>query len=244
MSILKKSILNVFDCYMYMNGVCIAVQTNLTDASLAQKATTTLIKNGRGDQTFASLSSSKELSLDIKSNVFDFQALSVQAGVTPTVGTGVFNTDKQVVTVSASKKITLTQTPLKTSSVQIVNIATDKLLASSEYTISALDVTFTTLTGVDVMVLPYEYSATTVEELVIKADAFPSACRIVLKTIEVDAGQKAINNVEIILENAKPSTDFTLSSKSAIGGGDYSIKFDSLADNKGNLGYIRRIPIV
>lgn len=243
MGILKKTILNVFDAYIYVGDVCVAVQRNLTDTSLAQKATTTLIKNGVGDKNFASLTSSKELSVEIKSNVFDFNAMSIQCGVTPTTGAGVFNTDAQVDTISAEKKITLTQTPLKTSAVQIVNIATDKVLASSEYSISALDVTFTTLTGIEVMILPYEYSASEVEELIIKSDAFPSATKLVLKTIEVDSGQKAINNIEIVCPIAKPSTDFTISSKSAIGGMDSTITFDCLADPKGNLAYIRRVAI-
>ena len=244
MSILKKSILNVFDAYLYIGDVCVAVQRELTDSNMSQKATTTLIKNGRGNGVWSSVSSDKEVSIELKSNTFDFGLTSLQCGVIPTMGAGTFNTDAQVVTISGAKKITLSQTPLRSSAVQIVNMATDKLLASSEYTISALEVTFTTLTGVDVMVLPYEYSATSVEEIVIKADAFPSACRIVLKTVEVDAGQKAINNIEITAINAKPSSDFSISSKSAIGGMDSTIKFDCLKDNKSNLLYIRRTPIV
>ena len=52
---LNKKVLNVFDAYFYLDGKIALVQENLTDSSISSTVQNSLIKNGRGNKTWASI---------------------------------------------------------------------------------------------------------------------------------------------------------------------------------------------
>lgn len=240
----KKSIINVFDAYLYLNGKIALIQENLTNSSISSTVQNSLIKNGRGNKTWASIDYDKELNVELQTNVIDFNQIALSAGSAIVEGATTVYTEAKVHTISGTK-ITLAKEPLVSSEVQIIEVATDKVLKeTTDYTISGTDVTFTSITG-DVKVLPYTYtSVASAKEIKIAADKFASTGKLVLKSVMIDEGQKATDYVEIVIEKAKPASDFTISSSSEVSNGnDNTMTLTALADDKGNLGYIHLIPI-
>lgn len=241
---LNKKVLNVFDAYFYLDGKIALVQENLTDSSISSTVQNSLIKNGRGNKTWASIDYDKELNVELQTNVIDFNQIALSAGSAIVEGATTVYTEAKVHTISGTK-ITLDKEPLVSSEVQIIEVATDKVLKeTTDYTISGRDVTFTSITG-DVKVLPYTYtSVADAKEIKIAADKFASAGKLVLKSVMINEGQKATDYVEIVIEKAKPASDFTISSSSEVSNGnDNTMTLTALADDKGNLGYIHLIPI-
>ena len=241
---LNKKVLNVFDAYFYLDGKIALVQENLTDSSISSTVQNSLIKNGRGNKTWASIDYDKELNVELQTNVIDFNQIALSAGSAIVEGATTVYTEAKVHTISGTK-ITLAKEPLVSSEVQIIEVATDKVLKeTTDYTISGRDVTFTSITG-DVKVLPYTYtSVADAKEIKIAADKFASAGKLVLKSVMINEGQKATDYVEIVIEKAKPASDFTISSSSEVSNGnDNTMTLTALADDKGNLGYIHLIPI-
>lgn len=246
MSILGKKVFNVFNAYYYLDGKIAMVQENLKSSSISSTATESLIKNGIGDGTWASISSGKELNVELQTNVIDFNQIALSCGTAIVKGAKTVHSDAKIYTISGEKKITLDKVPLSKDEVQIVDIATDELIATEGYTVSGSDVTFTAFeNGTEVKVLPYTYTSVEgTKEIVISADKFPKAGKLVLKTIAIDNSQNPTDEVEIVIEKCKPSSDFTLSTSSDIGNGnDYTISLKALKDSNNNLGYIRLIPI-
>lgn len=241
---LNKKVLNVFDAYFYLDGKIALVQENLTDSSISSTVQNSLIKNGRGNKTWASIDYDKELNVELQTNVIDFNQIALSAGSAIVEGATTVYTEAKVHTISGTK-ITLAKEPLVSSEVQIIEVATDKVLKeTTDYTISGTDVTFTSITG-DVKVLPYKYTSVAgAKEIKIAADKFASAGKLVLKSVMINEGQKATDYVEIVIEKAKPASDFTISSSSEVSNGnDNTMTLTALADDKGNLGYIHLIPI-
>ena len=241
---LNKKVLNVFDAYFYLDGKIALVQENLTDSSISSTVQNSLIKNGRGNKTWASIDYDKELNVELQTNVIDFNQIALSAGSAIVEGATTVYTEAKVHTISETK-IKLAKEPLVSSEVQIIEVATDKVLEeTTDYTISGTDVTFTSVTG-DVKVLPYTYTSVAgAKEIKIAADKFASAGKLVLKSVMINEGQKATDYVEIVIEKAKPASDFTISSSSEVSNGnDNTMTLTALADDKGNLGYIHLIPI-
>nr|DAJ80620.1 MAG TPA: structural protein [Caudoviricetes sp.] len=241
---LNKKVLNVFDAYFYLDGKIALVQENLTNSSISSTVQNSLIKNGRGNKTWASIDYDKELNVELQTNVIDFNQIALSAGSAIVEGATTVYTEAKVHTISGTK-ITLAKEPLVSSEVQIIEVATDKVLKeTTDYTISGTDVTFTSITG-DVKVLPYTYTSVAgAKEIKIAADKFASTGKLVLKSVMIDEGQKATDYVEIVIEKAKPASDFTISSSSEVSNGnDNTMTLTALADDKGNLGYIHLIPI-
>lgn len=241
---LNKKVLNVFDAYFYLDGKIALVQENLTDSSISSTVQNSLIKNGRGNKTWASIDYDKELNVELQTNVIDFNQIALSAGSAIVEGATTVYTEAKVYTISETK-IKLAKEPLVSSEVQIIEVATDKVLKeTTDYTISGTDVIFTSITG-DVKVLPYTYTSVAgAKEIKIAADKFASAGKLVLKSVMINEGQKATDYVEIVIEKAKPASDFTISSSSEVSNGnDNTMTLTALADDKGNLGYIHLIPI-
>ena len=240
----KKSIINVFDAYLYLNGKIALIQENLTNSSISSTVQNSLIKNGRGNKQWASIDYDKTLDVELQTNVIDFNQIAMAAGSAIVEGATTVYTEAKVHTISGTK-ITLDKEPLVSSEVQIIEVATDKVLKeTTDYTISGTDVTFTSITG-DVKVLPYTYTSVAgAKEIKIAADKFATAGKLVLKSVMVDENQKATDYVEIVIEKCKPASDFTISSASEINNGnDNTMTLSALVDDKGNLGYIHLIPI-
>lgn len=227
-----------FEAYLYNDkGEIIAVDENMTSSSISQTATENLIKNGADNSTWATFQSGKEITCELASNVIDVNKLMIQAGASLVKGATKCHTKAQTYTVSASK-ITLEQTPVDATKIQIVDLATDEVIAKTSYSTSALVVTFTGLEGLkEVKVLPYEYLESDGEQIVISASQFPVGCKLVLHSIMINEKQQAVNRVEIELPVVKPSADWSLSSQSDFSSGmDNTLSLKAQKDSLGNLG--------
>lgn len=241
---LNKKIINVFDAYFYLDGKIAMIHENLTSSELSSTVQNSLIKNGRGNRTWASIDYDKELNVTLQSNVLDLNQIALSCGSAIVEGATTVYSEAVVKTIKETK-VTLDQIPLVTKDVQIIEIATDKVLTeTTDYTINAKEVTFTKVTG-DVKILPYPYTSVEgAKQIIISADKFASAGKLVLKSVMIDEGQKVTDNVEIVIEKAKPASDWTISSSSEINNGnDTTLSLTALADDKGNLGYINLIPV-
>lgn len=249
---LNKTLINVFDAYFFsQDKKLLMTHENLTNSSIAGKATETEIRNGRGNAVFATISSDKTLTVTLESNVFDFNLLCLQCGVIPEKKVGDFYTEAKVyeitVTgtgVSANGTITLDKAPKNTKDVQVIDLKTDELIDSSKVSVQDTTLTLTGITTGRFKVIPYLYTATEkIESVTIEADKFSSAGVLVLKGMEVDANQVPANYIEIVIERAKPSSDFTIDAQSQLTGNKATITLQALKDEAGNLGIIKRIPV-
>lgn len=240
---LNKKVINVFDAYFYIDGKIALIQENLTSSSISSTVQNALIKNGRGNKTWASIDYDKELNVELQSNVLDFNQIALSCGSAIVKGATTVYSEAKVYTI-AETKIKLDKAPLTTDEVQIVKVDTDEVLESSSYAISGSDVTFTSVTG-DVKVLPYTYTSVEgAKEIVISADKFAQAGKLVLKSVMVDELQKVTDEVEIVIEKCKPASDFTISASGDISNGnDNTLSLKALASEDGSLGKIHLIPI-
>lgn len=235
---LNKGIMKCFEAYLYNDkGEIIAVDENMTSSSISQTATENLIKNGADNATWATFQSGKEITCELASNVIDINKLMVQAGASLVKGATNCHSKAEVYTVSENK-ITLPNIPIDGKKIQIVDLAKDELIKSSNFSVAESAVTFTGLDSLkEVKVLPYEYLESTGEQIVISASQFPTGCKLVLHSIMINEKQQAINRVEIELPVVKPSADWSLSSQSDFSSGmDNTLSLKAQKDAKGNLG--------
>lgn len=240
---MKKHIFKVFDMYAYaQDGTLLFIDENLESASLAQSAEQSTINNGKDNAKWSTLNHSKELKLTADSNVLDIDKFIAIAGNSVISGATKMHCDAVVLTPVADA-ITLPKTPLVSTSVQILDVETDKIIEPANYTIVGTTLTFGAghiPTG-DVKVIPYEYTqATGAEEVVISAKGFPSAFKVVLKTVAIDETDTITHDVEIEIPKMMPSANFELTTSSNhTDGMSNSIELDALKDSKSNYAYIR-----
>ncbi|WP_297993926.1 hypothetical protein [uncultured Clostridium sp.] len=241
----KKGIVKCFEAFMYDNeGNVLAVDENLTSASLTQAAEEAEIKNGMDNSNWSVIHHSKTLEGELQSNVLDIEKLALQAGSAITKGATTVHTSSKVYGVK-SKTITLEKEPLVEEDVKIINLKTDEILgADTDYTITGATVTFTSLDNQNVKVLPYKYeSVAGAKEIVIAADKFASACKLLLKSVYIDEDQNITHDVEVEIPKIQPSSNWTLTTQADFTSGiDNTLPFKAIKDSNGNLGYIRFIP--
>lgn len=239
---MKKNIFKVFDMYAYaQDGTLLFIDENLESASLAQSAEQSTINNGKDNAKWSTLNHSKELKLTAESNVLDIDKLVSIAGNSVISGAVTMHCDADILTPLVDV-ITLPKTPLDSTSVQILDIETDEIIDSANYTILGTALTFGAghiPTG-DVKVIPYEYTqATGAEQVVISAKGFPSAFKVVLKTVAIDETDTITHDVEILIPKMMPSANFELATASNhTDGMSNSMELDALKDSKGNYSYI------
>lgn len=242
---LKKGIMKCFEAYLFDdNGGVLAVDENLTSASLSQACEETEIKNGADNSTWATIQSGKSITAELQTNVLDINKLCVQAGASIVKGATTMHTNAVVLEVEGDT-VTLPETPLSNDTVKIVDVETDEILvmgASDDYEIAGTTVTFGSGKAPKgaVKVLPYAYTALQGEEIVIAANKFPTACKLLLKSVYINEDQDITHDVEIELPVVKPSADWSLSTQTDFSQGmDNTLTLKAQKDDKGNLGYIR-----
>lgn len=210
---------DVFDAYLYdSSDKLILVQENLIGSDIVGKSDSLEVRNGRGNGLWCTLLYNKQVDVTLKTNTFNMANLALLCGTSIGTGSGTSYSAPQDLKV-ATKVITLAETPKDSTKVEIYDV-TNTLIVSTAYEIVDKVVTFTDITYDDtyVKVMPYEYacSGDAVKEIVVSADKFPSACKLVLKGIERDANSAEFAELTIICEKAQPSTDFSLSTSSEV----------------------------
>ena len=206
MDINKGLLLDVFDLYCYDSETnkLLFMSENLTQSSITGTADESEVRNGRGNNLFATLSSNKTLTIECTTNAFSFDSLAFMAGTNVNTGTGVSYTSTQKVKLT-SGQLALAKEPANANEVQVFKDG--KEVADISVSGSNIQVT-SGIEGAEYLVMPYSYESTAeAEEIEIKAQDFPSACKVVLKGIERDANSKVIADMSFIFNRAKPQND-------------------------------------
>ena len=241
MDINKGILLDVFDIYCYDSETnkLLFMSENLTQSSITGTADESEVRNGRGNNLFATLSSNKTLTIECTTNAFSFDSLAFMAGTNVNTGTGVSYTATQKLKL-ASGQLALSEEPVNTNEVQVFKDGKEVTTIS----VSGKNVTVTSgQEGAEYLVMPYSYtSSAESEEIIIKAQDFPSACKVVLKGVERDQNSKIIADMSFIFDRAKPTNDFSIDTSSELSAKDTTITLKVLNDN-GTLAKIVREPI-
>ena len=241
MDINKGLLLDVFALYCYDSetGKLLFMSENLTQSSISGTADESEVRNGRGNNLFATLSSNKTLTIECTTNAFSFDSLAFMAGTSVHTGQGVSYTSTQKLKL-AGTTLTLAEEPQNTAEVQVFKDGVE---------VSGINVSGTQVTisggqeGAEYLVMPYSYTSThQAEEIVINAQDFPSACKVVLKGVERDQNSKIIADMSFIFDRAKPQNDFSIDTSSELSAKDTTITLKVLNSN-GKLATIVREPI-
>lgn len=215
MDINKGLLLDVFDLYCYDSETnkLLFMSENLTQSSITGTADESEVRNGRGNNLFATLSSNKTLTIECTTNAFSFDSLAFMAGTNVNTGTGVSYTATQKLKL-ASGQLALSEEPVNTNEVQVFKDGKEVTTIS----VSGKNVTVTSgQEGAEYLVMPYSYtSSAESEEIIIKAQDFPSACKVVLKGVERDQNSKIIADMSFIFDRAKPTNDFSIDTSSEL----------------------------
>ena len=242
MDINKGLLLDVFDLYCYdaETGKLLFMSENLTQSSISGTADESEVRNGRGNNLFATLSSNKTLTIECTTNAFSFDSLAFMAGTKVITGQGLGYTAAQRLKL-AGGKLTLAEEPANTSEVQVFKDGVEV----SNVQVSGKNVTITAgQDGAEYLVMPYSYRDNgDFEEIVIKAQDFPSACKVVLKGVERDRNSKIVADMSFIFDRAKPQNDFAIDTSSELSAKDTTLTLKVL-NSDGTLARIVRKPIV
>ena len=218
MDINKGLLLDVFDLYCYDSETnkLLFMSENLTQSSITGTADESEVRNGRGNNLFATLSSNKTLTIECTTNAFSFDSLAFMAGTNVNTGTGVSYTATQKVKL-ASGQLALSEEPVNTNEVQVFKDGKEVTTIS----VSGSNITVTSgVEGAEYLVMPYSYaSSEQAEEIEIKAQDFPSACKVVLKGVERDSNSKIVADMSFIFNRAKPQNDFSIDTSSELSAG-------------------------
>ena len=243
---LKKGLVKCFDVYGYSldDNTLLFVDENMTNTGLESACETSEIRNGMENSVWSKLNYAKSLKLSLASNVVDFNKIALLAGdsivsgvITSYTSAKVYEIDPVVFTIALDKE------PIDPTTLQIVDIATDKLIDPANFTYDQTTNTVDFTTGGNtgkVKVVPFAYNELNGEELVIDAEKFPTAFKVVLKTVYVDENGKVSKDVIIELPKCMPSSTWTLGTKTDYANpDDNTLELECLKDDFGALGRIK-----
>lgn len=239
----NKRIFNVFNSYFKVNGVTVLANENLTSASISRTVQEAIIKNGIANKTWSKLEYDAELNIEMASNVMSFEQIAMSCGSAIIEGATTDYTMAEKYDVEGNA-IELKETPLNDDELEIVDIATDKLLKSSDYSVSGKAVTLTASAPEGVKVLPYKYTAQNASKITISSDKFSEAGELVLETYAVDNQAKITDKVTIVIHKAKPSSNFTIATSADVSSGNDNTTTVVALDNEGSFGEIILTPVV
>lgn len=239
----NKRIFNVFNSYFKVNGVTVLANENLTSASISRTVQEAIIKNGIANKTWSKLEYDAELNIEMASNVMSFEQIAMACGSAIVEGATTDYTMAEKYDVE-SNAIELKETPLNEDELEIVDIATDKLIESSGYSVEGKAVTLTASAPEGVKVLPYKYTAQKASKITISSDKFSEAGELVLETYAVDNQAKITDKVTIVIHKAKPSSNFTIATSADVSSGNDNTTTVVALDNEGSFGEIILTPVV
>lgn len=238
----NKRIFNVFNSYFKVNGVTVLANENLTSASISRTVQEAIIKNGIANKTWSKLEYDAELNIEMASNVMSFEQIAMACGSAIVEGATTDYTMAEKYDVEGNA-IELKEIPLNDAELEIVDIATDKLIPSSGYSVSGKDVTLTASAPEGVKVLPYKYTAQNASKITISSDKFSEAGELVLETYAVDNQAKITDKVTIVIHKAKPSSNFTIATSADVSSGNDNTTTVVALDNEGTFGEIILTPV-
>lgn len=238
----NKRIFNVFNSYFKVNGVTVLANENLTSASISRTVQEAIIKNGIANKTWSKLEYDAELNIEMASNVMSFEQIAMSCGSAIVEGATTDYTMAEKYDVEGNA-IELKEIPLNEDELEIVDIATDKLIESSGYSVSGKTITLTASAPEGVKVLPYKYTAQNASKITISSDKFSEAGELVLETYAVDNQAKITDKVTIVIHKAKPSSNFTIATSADVSSGNDNTTTVVALDNEGSFGEIILTPV-
>ena len=238
----NKRIFNVFNSYFKVNGITVLANENLTSASISRTVQEAIIKNGIANKTWSKLEYDAELNIEMASNVMSFEQIAMACGSAIVEGATTDYTMAEKYDVEGNA-IELKEIPLNDAELEIVDIATDKLIPSSGYSVSGKSVTLTASAPEGVKVLPYKYTAQNASKITISSDKFSEAGELVLETYAVDNQAKITDKVTIVIHKAKPSSNFTIATSADVSSGNDNTTTVVALDNEGTFGEIILTPV-
>lgn len=239
----KELLIDVFESYYYQmvagKRKLVFMSQNMTSTGISNSQTETEVRNGAGNGLFATLSGQKDVTVKLSENVFSFEFLSMMTGSNIITAAGVGITSPQNFTVGATKKVTLSETPITSSEIEIYEGST--LIASAGYTISAKDITFTTQPTKAITVMPYKYAtADTAKTITVSGDTFAQGGELWLKGVIKDNLERAKAYVWFVFPNVKPTGSFDINTASEKQAQEMSVEMKVLKDSSNNLYSIHR----
>lgn len=230
----KNLLCDVFDAYFYdAQGNLVFMSENLTSSDITGSADEKEVRNGRGNGLFAKLYSNKKIEVSLKTNAFDFSTVALLAGTTVGTGKGTCYTPSLIQTLNEDNEVVLPYEPKVVSKVEIYH--NGELVEASKYSITNNTVAFTELVdGDEVIIMPFEFEMPgndEYKEIVIRADQFPTAGKLVLKGVEKNKSAENYKDLTIIIDKAQPASDFSLSTSSEVDATETEIKLSALVNN-------------
>lgn len=246
----KNLLCDVFDAWFYdSNDNLVFMSQNLTQSDITGNADSTEVRNGRGNGLFSVLNSNKSVEVKLTTNAFDFSTLALLCGSEVATGEGTCYTapyeakiekgllpipsiplDKNV----APLNIYLGEQKLSTEKMEVSEEDKCIFLGTREYD------------GKTLYVHPFEYELEgtndKITEITIRADKFPKAGKLVLRGVEKSQETEDMYDLIIVLEKAKPSSSFSISTTSEVKPTDTEITLNALVNN-GKLMKMYELPI-
>lgn len=251
MKIGKHLIADVFKLdFMQNDAVAISCDT-LTDAGIEIKANTKEVRGGQGNNLIATLHSSRDISITATDTTFDYGILATNLGSEIVVGAGVAYTPRQTYTVilnSASKEVVLSKAPIDTSKVAVYGSDGSKLVKTTDYSISGSKITFSgskISENDEVIVDAYAYKTSeSAERISIGANTYPKGGKLILTTLEIDAGtEMPVATIQFVFPNCIPTGDLKFDTKSEREAVQTNLQFNVLKGTTDEVGYVMRLPM-
>lgn len=239
----KKKIFNVFSAYFKVNGVTIFTNENMTSTSIAREVQEAIIRNGYSNKIWSKLEYDPSLTVEMQTNVMDFNMIAMAVGSAITSGATNDYTMAKVYEVEEGNTITLDPVPVDDKAVEIVDLETDEIIDSTNYSIEGGVVTFSVPPTGDVKVLPYLALFQDAKVIDISSEKFSQAGELILTTYAVDENAKVTDKVTIIIPKAKPSSNFSISTSSDVSNGNDNTVTVTALDNEGSFGKMILTPV-
>ena len=230
----KYALLDVFDVAIRdtLTKETLLYSTNNTSASITGSSENLEIRNGAGNALWGKIYYNKSITAEVASNVTSLSTIALLSGSTVSNNeTGTTVIKKQIIKVTTDDEVDLAEKPKDNAEVKIYD-KDGKLL-----TVDSITEKKATITGVKqndvVTVMPYEieFQAGDYDVIDIKADEFSESCELVFYGVLRNNKNKVVYEVTIVLPNATPSTDFSLSTTSEMSPSETTISFDALSEN-------------
>lgn len=237
----QRLVADVFDVIIVDSetGDVVAMDT-LTDAGIDISTDTKEVRGGKGHKKIASLSAKRDINIKLSNPVWEYRTLAMQLGQTIRTGAGVGYASPKRYEVTAGKTITLDHVAKQNT------LKMEKDGKPVTGTVSDKTVTFTT--GVEagdvVQVLTYEFDTpSTSESITIDSKKFAKACKLILKTLEINTDGSEAAELQIVFPSAQPTGNFSINTKSERDAVPTDIEFQVIEGGTAVQGEILRIPL-
>lgn len=241
---MAKIVANVFDAILKnkKTGEVIAMDT-LTDAGIDISTESKEVRGGKGNKLIAKLSSTRTITINLTNPAWDLRTIAMQLGQSIVTAEGVGYAAPKNYAVATGKKISLDKTPLTGT---VVVEKDGKIIPSSNYTVSAKDVTFTSgvEVGETVKVATYQYTAPAgTEKVEISSKKFAEAWELILVTFESNSDGSEAEELQIRFPEATPTGNFSINTSAGSDASSTNIELQILEGNSEVQAEILRIPL-